>query len=264
MAMPLPIVSSSTTADEVPTVFSEVIQGKNALRQPSRMMCRRPTYSFSMEIHKAAAEINAYPEPLHVLIHNAAAAMGNFKFTVDNLEMQMATDHISPFLLTKLFVPKLLAAGTTSYTPHVVFISSGAGAVGAGINFNTIGNPTQRKCEHPHRYRAVQAIKGRVMRTVTLHPGIIFTNMCRKEEPMTFMKQFGILGPNGLPNTKQHEWKTIPQGAATTLAAAFDTRFDDKPSTYLSDSSDVNEVVAPQNSDPVNAEKVIIGESFTF
>ncbi|KAF7364698.1 Short-chain dehydrogenase/reductase family protein [Mycena venus] len=40
-------------------------------------------------VRKAAAEVNAYPEPLHVLIHNAAASGGKFKLTVDGLESQM-------------------------------------------------------------------------------------------------------------------------------------------------------------------------------
>jgi NAD(P)-dependent dehydrogenase (short-subunit alcohol dehydrogenase family) len=109
-------------------------------------------------VRKAAAEVNAYAEPLHVglglsagypvaqvfpqvLINNAAAAYGPFKLTVDNLEAQMATGHVGPFLFTKLLAPKLLASATASYTPRVVFVSGMSHAMGTGVNFSTIKNP---------------------------------------------------------------------------------------------------------------------------
>ncbi|KAJ6517263.1 hypothetical protein C8R47DRAFT_1312807 [Mycena vitilis] len=70
-------------------------------------------------VRKAAAEVLAYAEPLHVLIHNAAAVVMPFTLTLDGLELQMATDHIGPFLFTKLIAPKLLAARTMEYTPRI-------------------------------------------------------------------------------------------------------------------------------------------------
>ncbi|KAK7063452.1 short-chain dehydrogenase/reductase family protein [Favolaschia claudopus] len=66
-------------------------------------------------VRSAAAEVNAYPEPLHVLIHNAASAGGPLHLTPpNNLESQMATALFGPFLLTKLLYPKLLASTSTS------------------------------------------------------------------------------------------------------------------------------------------------------
>ncbi|KAJ7703713.1 hypothetical protein B0H17DRAFT_922055, partial [Mycena rosella] len=102
-------------------------------------------------VRKAAAEINAYPEALHVVVHNAAASFGPLKLTVDNLERQMATDHIGPFLLTKLIAPKILAAGTASYVPRVVYVSSSAHASGTGVDFTTVGHPDAEK------YRSLDA-----------------------------------------------------------------------------------------------------------
>ncbi|KAJ7107766.1 NAD-P-binding protein [Mycena epipterygia] len=232
-------------------------------------------------IRKAAAEVNAYSESLHVLVHNAAAAAGHFKLTVDNLEMQMATDHIGPFLLTKLLAPKLVAAGTASYIPRVVFVSSIFHALGSGVDFSTVGHPDEGKYAMGDAYSQAKCAniltaielskrsKGKI-NAYSLHPGAIYTNIVQKQESIEYLQSIGVLGPDGLPNTETFAWKTIPQGAATTVAAAFDTRFDDKPGTYLSDSSDANGDVAPHCSDPVNAEKLwslteeIIGESFTF
>ncbi|KAJ6584395.1 hypothetical protein B0H19DRAFT_926005, partial [Mycena capillaripes] len=92
-------------------------------------------------VRKAAAEVNAYPESLRVLIHNAAGGIGSLKLTVDNLESQMATNHIGPFLFTKLIAPKILATRTAEYTPRVISVSSGGYAMSNGVNFETFGKP---------------------------------------------------------------------------------------------------------------------------
>ncbi|KAJ7495316.1 hypothetical protein FB451DRAFT_1076972 [Mycena latifolia] len=232
-------------------------------------------------VRKAAAEVNAYPEPLHVLIHNAAAVFGPFKLTVDKLESQMATDHIGPFLLTKLLAPKLLAASTASYVPRVVFVSSSAHAWGTGVNFSTIGHPDPAKYESMETYfqaksanclMAIELSKrsnGKI-NAYSLHPGVIYTNIAQKEEAIPHMQAVGVLGPDGKPNTDSVPWKTIPQGAASTVAAAFDTRLNDKPGAYLADSTEANQERALHSSDPANAAKLwtvteeIIGEKFTF
>ncbi|CAK5283313.1 unnamed protein product, partial [Mycena citricolor] len=63
----------------------------------------------------------------------------------------------------------------------------------------------------------------------SLHPGIILTNMNDKEEIKVIQKELGILLPDGTPNLDMMKWKTIPQGAATTVTAAFDPRLDSLP-----------------------------------
>ncbi|KAJ6487646.1 hypothetical protein C8R45DRAFT_253807 [Mycena sanguinolenta] len=232
-------------------------------------------------VRKAAAEVNAYSEPIHVLIHNAAAAVGPFKLTVDGLESQIATDHIGPFLFTKLLAPKVLAATTPSYTPRVVFVSSGAHAFGPGVDLSAITHPNSETYTSQVAYFAAKSAniltaielskrsKGAI-NAYSLHPGVIFTNLGQKEESLPAMQAMGILGPDGLPNTEKFEWKTIAQGAATTVAAAFDPRISDQPGSYLNDSQIANEAVAAHSSDPTNAERLwtltekIIGEKFIF
>ncbi|KAJ7142300.1 hypothetical protein C8R44DRAFT_846397 [Mycena epipterygia] len=232
-------------------------------------------------VRKAAAEVNAYPEPIHVLVHNAAATIGAFKLTADKLESQVATDHIGPFLLTKLIAPKILAAGTASYVPRVVFVSSSGHAWGNGVNFETLGHPDAEKYQATDAY--FQAKSANVLTAIeiskrskgkingySLHPGVIYTNINQKEESIPTMQALGVLGPDGKPNTEKMEWKTIPQGAATTVTAAFDTRLNDKPGAYLSDCNEANKDVGAHSSDPVNAAKLwtvteeIVGEKFTF
>ncbi|KAJ6549037.1 hypothetical protein DFH09DRAFT_1169597 [Mycena vulgaris] len=323
--MSLPTFSSSTTADEVASVFAAEIQGKNVLitgtslngigfetalaiakhanlliitgynserlkltdaaikKEVPSANIRRLTLDLSSltAVRTAAAEVNAYPEPLHVLIHNAAAPQGPFRLTKDNLELQMATNHFGPFLLTKLVAPKLLASATASYVPRVVFVSSSTHALGTGVNFTTLAAPDAAKYEAFEAYfqtksaNALMAIElskrsnGKI-NAYSLHPGAIFTNMHQKEEIIPTMQALGVLDADGKANTVDYEWKTLPQGAATTVAAAFDPRLNDKPGAYLSDSTEANKDLAPHSSDPANAAKLwsvteeIIGEQFTF
>ncbi|KAJ7146420.1 hypothetical protein C8R44DRAFT_845585 [Mycena epipterygia] len=232
-------------------------------------------------VRKAAAEVNSHPEPLHVLIHNAAAPVGPFKLTADGLESQIGTDHVGPFLFTKLLTPKLLSAGTASYTPRVVFIASGAHNFGKGVNFETLATPNAATYDGGDAY--LQAKSANILTAIelskrskgklnaySLHPGVIDTNITQNEDSIANMQALGVLGPDGRPNTKKFQWKTIPQGAATTVAAAFDPRLDATPGAYLNDSVVANGSVASHSSDPVNAERLwtatekIIGETFTF
>ncbi|KAJ7166332.1 NAD-P-binding protein [Mycena crocata] len=233
-------------------------------------------------VRKAAAEVNAYTEPLHVLIHNAAATIGPFKTTVDHLESQVATNHIAPFLLTKLLAPKLLAVGTANYTPRVVFVSSSGHSLGTGVNFDTLGHPNPTLYEPMEAYYQSKAAnvliaielskrsKGR-LNAYSLHPGTVWTNIMHKtEEVIAGLQGLGVVGPDRLPTSDKIPYKTMQQGAATTLVAAFDPSLNDQPGTYLCDCKPANELIAPPSSDPGNAGTLwtlterIVGEPFTF
>ncbi|KAJ6549033.1 hypothetical protein DFH09DRAFT_1262782 [Mycena vulgaris] len=255
-------------------------------------------------VRTAAAEVNAYPEPLHVLIHNAAAPLGPFRLTKDNLELQMATDHFGPFLLTKLVAPKLLAAATASYVPRVVFVSSSAHIFGTGVNFTTLSVPDAAKYEGFEAYcqakstNTLMAIelstgsKGKI-NAYSLHPGNIVSNIHQNEETIPYLQAIGeplapipqegrdlntefpdMLDADGRPNTEKFEWKTLPQGAATErdafLIQTLQFYVPDKPGAYLADSTEANKDLAPHSSDQANAERLwsvteeIIGEKFTL
>ncbi|KAJ7096026.1 NAD-P-binding protein [Mycena crocata] len=232
-------------------------------------------------VRTAAKQVNAYTEPLHVLIHNAAATVGLFKLTADNLESQMATDHIGPFLLTKLLAPKLLVARTSHYTPRVVFVSSIGHGFCDGVKIDTLARPDPVVYEPMSTYHQAKAANvltaielskrsKRQINAYSLHPGTIYTNLMHKnEEIITILQEFGALGPDKLPNPEM-PFKTIQQGAATTVVAAFDPGLNDKPGTYLNDCKAANELISPACSNAGNAGKLwtateeIIGESFLF
>ncbi|KAJ6569313.1 hypothetical protein B0H19DRAFT_1256957 [Mycena capillaripes] len=231
------------------------------------------------EVRKAAEVFNTNPWPLHVLIHNAAATIAPYKLTVDGLESQFATDHVGPFLFTKLVASKLLAAATAGYTPRVIF------------------NPDPAKYDMSDGYYQAKSAdiltaieiskrsKGQI-NAYSLHPGIIFTNLAQKQEWREVAQSFGawFKTPNSDPFSDTYDfsglidsegrpgqdkpWKTLAQGGATTVAAAFDPRLNDNPGAYLEDCAVSSP--AAHSSDPANADRLwnitekIIGEPFTF
>ncbi|KAJ6489535.1 hypothetical protein C8R47DRAFT_1215348 [Mycena vitilis] len=234
-------------------------------------------------VRKAAAEVNTYPEPLHVLINNAASPFVPFKLTADNLESQMATN-IGPFLFTALLIPKLLAARTTHYTPRVVFVSSTAHATVPGVNFDTLRHPSRDSYTILDAYSQSKAAnvltaielskrsKG-LINAYSLCPGVIYTTIMRREDAPAELHKLGVLDADGKPsNSEKFTFKTIPQGAATTVVAAFDPALNDTPGAYLTDCVRVANLkdIAPHSCDPADAEKLwnmtdeIIGKHVVF
>jgi len=84
--------------------------------------------SSQKQVREAAAEVNAYPEPIDVLVNNAGIMASDYAKTVDGLESQFGTNHIGPWLFTNLIMGKLLAAQNGA---RVVNVSSDGHRLGA-------------------------------------------------------------------------------------------------------------------------------------
>ncbi|KAJ6516549.1 hypothetical protein C8R47DRAFT_1205789 [Mycena vitilis] len=230
-------------------------------------------------VRKAAAEVNSHVEQLHILIHNAAAPIASFELTVDKVEKQMATDHIGPFLLTKLLAPQILAARTVHFIPRVIFVSSKGHGLGTGVNFNTLARPDPALYDAMEAYYQAKAAnvltaielsrraKGQI-NAYSLDPGL-YTKLLQTEQAIASLHKSGILTTEGQPDAS-HRFKTIAQGAATTLVAALDPALNDTPGAYLSNCVVANELIAPHSAIPTDAEKLwtiteqIVGEPFVF
>ena len=116
-----------------------------------------------------------------VLIHNAAAPGGPLKLTDDGVERQIAVGQFSPFLLTKLIAPKLLATHSTSYTPRMVVVSS-IGHMNGVMDFATMAYPDPAKYNDGLRYALTKSCNilfaseltkrsGGKINGFSLHPG---------------------------------------------------------------------------------------------
>ncbi|KAJ7057316.1 hypothetical protein C8F01DRAFT_330441 [Mycena amicta] len=80
-----------------------------------------------------------------------------------------------------------------------------------------------------------------------------------------------ILNGTGKPSTTSFpQWKTIEQGAATTVVAAFDPRIEDQSGGYLSDGNLANKDIAQNCLDPMTgfslwlATEEVLGEKLSF
>ncbi|KAJ7819677.1 hypothetical protein B0H13DRAFT_1921591 [Mycena leptocephala] len=328
--MASPSFGSSTTAEDVATVFANEIKGKNVLvtgtslnslgfeaalaiaryanlaiitgynaerlrlsetaikrEVPSaNIRCLSLDLSSLAAVRRAAEEVNAYPEPIHVLINNAAATIGPFKLTVDNLESQISTDHIGPFLFTKLLVPKLVLAAKAktdprgTYTSRVVAVTSIFHEHARGIDLADMAHPDPAKYEPFAAYNQAKSAgvlcmaelsrrAGGAIHAYSVSPGVALTNIQLRPESLHIFVESGIITADGKPNLAKFTWKTIPESAATILVAAFDPRLDATPGAYLDDCN-VAEIAGPNILDPELPRQLwatterIIGESFDF
>ncbi|KAF7299497.1 Short-chain dehydrogenase/reductase family protein [Mycena indigotica] len=228
-------------------------------------------------VRKAAVEVLAYPEPLHVLIHNAAAHFGpQIALSADGLDSQFATDHVGPFLLTKLLLPKLYAALDSSWKPRVIFVSSLAHSWAESIDYDHLLKPKTGKYEAFNVYcqaktaNVIMGIelsrrsKGQIL-GYSVHPGAIFTNVHSNPDVIPMLQAFGNLTEDGKPNTENFQWKTLGQGAATTVAAAFDPSLIETPGAYLDDSTVANASISAHAAGPLwSLTEQIVGEKFEF
>ncbi|QCX26296.1 SDR family NAD(P)-dependent oxidoreductase [Nocardioides jishulii] len=76
----------------------------------------------SLEAVRRAAHEAEHFGPLHGLVNNAGVMASQPHRTVEGLDLQMATNHFGPFLLTGLLLPQLVASGDG----RVVTVSSQA------------------------------------------------------------------------------------------------------------------------------------------
>ncbi|KAF7309046.1 Short-chain dehydrogenase/reductase family protein [Mycena kentingensis (nom. inval.)] len=244
----------------------------------------RIDFSSLADVRRAAAEVNAYGEPLHVVIHNAAAPVTVTPPTADGFDRQFATNHVGPFLFTKLILGKLLAGKSAAYTPRVVYLSTNAVAIQAGLDvdgdFAAPRVPAdaydpflvyrQTKAAAALMASELDVRAGGKVRAFHLHPGAIHTNIFHLADSVVVdtFKQWGMMDAEGHP--QGNTWKTFEQGAATTLVAAFDPRLEENGGSYLEDCQIANDKPSPFYADKENGRKLwaaterLLGEEFTF
>ncbi|KAJ2957923.1 hypothetical protein NQZ79_g6389 [Umbelopsis isabellina] len=228
-------------------------------------------------IRKAAEEVNQYSENVDVLINNAAVVYPEYRTTEDGLEAQFGIGHIGHFLFTNLILSKMLATGS----PRVVNVSSGGHAL-ASIFFD---DPSFKNGETYDQYLAygqsktanvmfakelTKRYKSRGLAAYSLQPGVVKTNLSRNSN---FDKK-----PRGpvkdawgkevvIPIDK---WKTLNQGVATHITAAFDANIKDQSGSYLEDSKIANDHVKPHANNEADAGKLwtlseqLVGQNFSL
>lgn len=174
--------------------------------------------------------------PLHLLVNNAGIMATPLGKTAQGFELQVGTNHVGHFLLTKLLRPILETSGPA----RIVNVSSEAHRRGrADRLFETLESDPGYERRKYVRFDAYGDSKlANILFTrqlakdlppsvnaFSLHPGVIATNLARS---------LGILGTiyraiGGL------FLKSISQGASTTIVAATSPALEGHSGAYLSD-----------------------------
>lgn len=241
-------------------------------------------------IRACAGQVKVLADKLDLLVNNAGIMAVPFARTPAGCESQFGINHIGHFLLTNLLVPLLLKAGTA----RVINLSSG-GHKHCTVDFDDIhwqareynkwGAYGQAKTANALFTVALQKRLGdKGVSVFAVHPGAIPTELGRH---LTDDDIKALMNSKSLGGDKQESggasrgrllFKTIPQGAATSVWAATSPALDGKGGLYLEDCSVAEEVpvgVAEHGYyawavDPAAAETLwqvseqIVGQSFVW
>ncbi|WP_372799416.1 SDR family NAD(P)-dependent oxidoreductase [Litorivivens sp.] len=183
------------------------------------------------QVRTAAAHLQTKAPRIDRLINNAGIMACPLSRTAEGCELQFGTNHIGHFLWTCLLVPAL----RQSTAPRVVNLSS-AGHKYAPVNFD---DPHFEAHAYDKWQAYGQAKTANMLFSVGLtargilanavHPGAIMTNLGR-HMTQEDMAQFGSQA-----HESGFEFKTVEQGAATSVWAATAPELEGRGGLYLED-----------------------------
>jgi len=230
-------------------------------------------------VRACADALNARGETFDVVIANAGVMNCPFGLTADGFETQFGTNHLGHFVLVNRILPLVLDGG------RVVILSSSAHDA-SDIDLDDPGwekspyDPFEAygRSKTANVLFAVELdkrLRDRGIRVTALHPGGIMTELMRHTTPelLQHMTERSAQKSDGSAGEPVRV-KTIPQGAATTVWAAFVAPADEIGGRYCEDCH-VAEVVAtgyggvkPYAVDPDSARALwakseeMVGETF--
>ena len=236
-------------------------------------------------VRACAGRLLAQDEPFDVVIANAGVMATPFGHTADGFEMQFGTNHLGHFVLVNRIARLIRAGGRLinlssaghrfsnvdledpnfERTPYEPFIAYGRSKT-ANILFAVAFDKRQR---------------GRGVRAAAVHPGGIQTELGRHLDSSQMQQIIeGINQQLAEEDQGPFQWKTIPQGAATSVWAAVVAPADEIGGRYCENChvghivpdhvtiNAVSEGVRGYALDPKNAEALwkkseeLVGESF--
>lgn len=196
-----------------------------------------------------AQRARAHGAPLHLLLNNAGVMACPLARTPEGYELQFATNHLGHFLLTGLLAP-LLRAGAPA---RIVNVSS-AGHRFSPVVFDDIHYERRaydkweaygqaKTANVLHAVGLDRRLSGAGVRAFALHPGGIVTELGRH------LSADDIALLRARSSGAKLRWKTVAQGAATSVFAATAPELDGQGGLYLEDCR-----VARPKSSPEDAE----------
>lgn len=196
----------------------------------------------SMESIRAGAKelLEKSGGKLNILICNAGVmAVPKLEHTQDGFEMQFGTNHVAHFLLFDLVKDAMIKSSTPEFNSRVVMVSS-SGHRRGGIRPNSDYNFTeegsyepwtgygQSKTSNIYMANSIDRLYGsKGIHALSLHPGGIFTGLqihvAQSVKDMWATPQ------------AQAFFKSVEQGAATSVYAAVSKEWEGKGGRFLED-----------------------------
>ena len=190
-------------------------------------------------VRNFAAGFLAERDRLDVLVNNAGVMFPPLLRTVEGFELQFGTNHLAHFLLTGLLFPLLHASAPA----RVVNVSS-EGHRRGGVDLDDPNFITREydKFAGYGQSKTANILFGRELdrraaatgvHAFSLHPGRIATDLGRHmthDDMVALVERAQQASAGGMP-----DFKSIPQGAATTVYTAVTEQLDDHGGAYLSD-----------------------------
>ena len=213
----------------------------------------------SLESVRAAAdEFRERRQSLHGLILNAGIMATPFARTVDGFESQFGVDHLGHFCLAWHLLPRL----AESAPARVVVVSSAGHRMSDvdldDLNFERrpyeplVAYGAAKTCNVLHAVAMDHLYRDRGVRAFAVHPGGIHTELGRYMTPEVISTLMSRIGEQG----ESFRWKSIPQGAATSVWAATAPELDGRGGEYCEDCA-VSPVLADGAEPPVNGTGVL-------
>jgi NAD(P)-dependent dehydrogenase (short-subunit alcohol dehydrogenase family) len=199
-------------------------------------------------VRECADELLAKGKFFDVVIANAGVMATPFGHTADGFETQFGTNHLGHFVLVNR-IARLLRKGSrlidlsssghrfsnvdlddpnferTAYEPFVAYGRSKTANILFAVAFD-------------RRHR------GSGVRAAAVHPGVIQTELARSVDPARLQALIDQITKERAAEGKEaFQWKTVPQGAATSVWAAVVARAEEIGGKYC-ENCHVGEVVA--------------------
>jgi NAD(P)-dependent dehydrogenase (short-subunit alcohol dehydrogenase family) len=202
-------------------------------------------------VKKAAEEFISQSTRLDVLMCNAGICWDQPGLTVDGYEKMFGTNHLGHALLIKLLLPTLLkTANELDSDVRIVILSSSAHAnnPNKGILFNDL-KTAQAKLEFFRRYgqsKLANVLYARSLaqkfpniKTVSIHPGVVDTDMNAVNNPITRDSRFWHIYSKGYHKVAKVRmlvtgsgWLPVEEGAKNQLWAATGAKEEVVSGTY--------------------------------
>lgn len=222
-------------------------------------------------VKSAAQSILSSGRLLHGLILNAGIMATPKTFTQDGFESQFGVDHLGHFALAWYLMPRMVESAPA----RVVILSSAGHRMGDvdldDVNFERrtyeplLAYGAAKTCNVLHAIAIDHLYRDRGVRAFAVHPGGIHTELGRYMTPeviSTLLKRIAessgaepVKDPTNVsgdskPEPSSFQWKSIPQGAATTVWAATAPELDGRGGVYCEDCA--ISPVLPESSSSVN------------